>query len=241
MDLQSLLQSLSYGKLRHHYAGMGGEGNIAPEEVDRIVGFAGKALTRIHTQFSAKRHYVKLQTSTGRQVYKISPIYAVSNTDPSNTAPRYILDSSGDPMPDRLIKIREVDQLTYPGNTYFERTRLWLNDESQLSVKTVSYDTIRFAEPIDGAIYELELQLDHTKLVLPADLDQEIIIPAFLEDALEAYIASEVYSAMGTEASIAKSQLLMAEFNQAMAMVHVDDLMQQTFTDENRPRDPGWV
>src|SRR5690606_8184629 len=92
------------------------------------------------------------------------------------------------------------------------RRNLLINDmlaPDDRVVKTVTFDTLRFAAGVgnEGDEYEVEVQLAHPKLSVPVDLTQEIEIAPILEQGLKSLIASYHFAGMGGEEALAKAAL----------------------------------
>lgn len=242
MNVGDLLRGLSYGELRHLFVGMSGAGTIADGEKDRLVFLADQALKQIYSRVAHNLHYVTLQTSATRKVYPIRPIHRVSDQSLTNTADRFILDSASDPFTGQLLKIRSVRVMYDPTEPDADPTNLLLNDTASGHVRTVSYDTLRIESPIEGALFELELQMAHVPLTLPADLTQTIEIIPLLEEALFAKVAHSVFAGMGGEESLVKAQNLNNRYEALLANVVMEDLAQQSSSHEDsRLMINGWI
>ena len=242
MRVSALLASLSYGELRHLYAGGDGSGSLSTSETDRVIHLANRALTEIYTRLAYKRTYVKFQTVLGKTTYAIRKIHALSDTDPSNLAMRFILDSADEPFSGEIVKIRSVRQMNDPADVSFEPVFRSLNDEMPGSIKTLTFDTLLIPDTAPYTIFEAELQMNHPRLSLPADPDQEIELAPFLEGALAAKISEGVFRSMSGEEGPAMAQQQKLLFEEAMLQVQADDLTQQTTTDDFRKSEFfGWV
>lgn len=242
MNVSELLTGLSLGNLRHLYSGLGGSGTIAEDDRSRIVFFANQALSLIYSRFSHNLTYVILTLSGDRQIYPIRPQNAVSNTDPENTEPRYLLDDPDEPFLGGLVKIRSVKLLQDPNNLDATEANLLLNNTALTGVVTTpSFDKLRFKAPVSGAQYELELQLKHQSLTLPAELTEEIILHPALDEALYAKVAAQVFATMTGEVNAAHAIRLENRFEELMGTITFEDLLQQTSTHEDdRLHENGW-
>lgn len=241
MNVADLFSGLSYGEARHLFLGLDGTGEVSDTDKDRIVFFANQALKRIYSRVSHKLHYVMLQLVEGRQLYQIRPIHALSNTDPENTLDRFLIDSTSEPFTGELVKIRAVRLMVDPSNLEAEPVNLLLNTTGRPVVSTTSFDTLRFEEPVADAVYQLELQMAHPKLTIPADPDQEIHLMPILEEALLLKVAASIYGAMNSVDGRTKAQELKNEFEAVMAEVMFEDLAQQSSShDDDKMARNGW-
>lgn len=226
MNVGDLFQELSSGELRNLYMGAEGVGELKEADKARVVVFANRALSRLFTKFVARRLFVDLVQIADRKVYAIRVEHAQSDTSISNTAPRYLIDTSDDPFTDRLIKVIAVrpeptDDVPCPENVL-------INDSALGVLKLLSYDKLSFAEPVLGASFELELQMDHPKLSVPPMETERLEIPPALVEALQVKIAADVYGSMNGVENTNKSAMLDAKFEALVRSVEEQDLLQST-------------
>lgn len=243
MNVAELFQGLSFGHLRHLYAGLGGSGSVKLDDQDRLVFFANQTLKQIYSRFAHNLYYVNLELIAGRQSYPIRPAYALSDATPGNTNPRYIKDSSDDPFTGGLIKIRAVELISDPTNHEAKTGNLLLNDGvEQAVVRTTSFDTLYFRNPVGGARYRLELQMAHPALSIPAVPSQEIYIAPVLEEALLSKVSASVFATMNGEENAMRAQQLDAAFENVAQLITLEDLLQQSSSAETTQlHDNGWI
>lgn len=234
MHVGQLLQELSSGELRNLNMSNGGTGAITEADKDRLVVFANRALSRIFTRFVARRMFVPLVQRASTKTYAIQVEHAVSDTTVGNTADRYLQDTADMPFTDRLIKIIAVRPA--PTEDVPEPANLLINDANAYAsdaVRMTAYDELRFELPVEGAVYELELQMDHPRLSIPPNENQRINVPPMLMEALQVKIAADVYSSMNGEANIAKARELDAKFEGLVQLVDNLDILQNSTTFSN--------
>lgn len=238
MNVADLMQGLSYGELRHLFAGMDGAGSIEEMDRNRIVFYANQALQHISSRFSYKRSYVKLGLVEGRRTYPMRKAFAKSVLG----AGAWLDDTIDEPLISDVVKVLSVTQLTKPGDASFQPLSLFLNDRAATGVRLKAFDTLFFPEAQTGALYEIELQVSHEKLSIPVDEDQEIYLPPGMEEALLVKTAAGCIGSMGGEPNSVSAARLDARFEQLCAMVIMEDLNAETSTDEQLKRlDLGFV
>lgn len=233
MNVGELFQRLSFGELANLSIGTDGSGFIAETQHGRVVSYANSALTALHSRFIHKINYATVQLSAGIQRYQLAPLYAVSNTTPNNTKPRYIIDTAEEPFPDDVVRIIQATGTTISAET---------GDVVEILTRMVSHDTLFVTDPVEGALLTVEYQANHPRLSIPVDLTEGISLAPLLEEALEARIAAYVYSAMDGEAQMAKSQTLLNRFESICALVKLESLLQEGApADHDRLPKGGWV
>lgn len=241
MNVGDFLQDLSLGELRNLYVSLDGVGTIADADRDRMVYFANRALTRIYSRFPSRRQFITLKQFDGQTTYPIRKLYTVTDATIGNVANRFIIDSAGEPFAGDLIKIVSVRYM--PSDTESDEENLLINGGgARASVKTLTYDTLYFETPIADQTFLLELQLNHPRLTLPADLEEEIIIAPVLVEALALKVAADVYSSMNGADNVGKASVLEAQYEQLAQLIVDQDLLQNSSSDDHtRMSEGGWL
>lgn len=241
MNVGDLFQDLSSGELRNLYMGSEGTGIIKIADRDRVIYFANRTLTRLFSRFVCQKFFLELVQIGGRKIYPIQLKYAVSDATVGNTNPRFLIDSLEAPYPDRLVKIIAVK--TIPLDEISEPENITLNDTTSTSaVRLLSFDTLQFDKPVAGQRLMLELQMEHPKLLTPADENQRIEVPPMLVEALHLKIAAGIYGSMNGQENVGKSSLLDAQFEGLVQLIEDQDLLQTTTSDDhNRLGKGGWL
>lgn len=228
MLLSEFFANLSYGELSNLSIGSEGSGQIAPTDQPKIINYTNQALTRLYTRFSHKTDYVTLQLQEGMQRYALTPLHAVSNTDPANTEVRYLLDTAEEPFQDDFLKVVSIIQKAE--SSLEEDEELTLNDlGNPKSIRTLAYNKILvpFLDP--GKLLELEYLVRHPKLVSTISADQQYIeLSPVLYEALEYAVAARIMKNMGGEDAITRSQILYSEYEQICVSAETKDLLQNT-------------
>lgn len=233
MNVEEFFQILSYGELNNLSIGEQTAGEIIEADQPKILSHMNKGLAALYSRFTHKTDYVQCQLSADRKRYQIHPKHNVSDTEVANTATRFILDSVEEPFLGDVVKILSAvcqDDLT---TAFIDETReVRINDRGDaLGIEMLSFDTIYVATPVEGAVLTLRYQAKHVPLDLTVDLTAEVILAPILFEALEAFVASRVYSSMNGEENVGKGMALNARYEQICSIVTANDLLQQSGTD----------
>ena len=232
MNVEELFQRLSFGELANLSIGSDGTGEIPLDKQPRIIHFANNALNALYTRFVHRLNYVTVEMQEGIQRYELTAIHAVTNTTPSNTAPRYIIDTVEEPFLNDVVRIVTADWLSptveVPGSGLVP-----LGDYNgemvppDTTIRLVSYNTLFVKNPVAGELIEVQYQARHVKLAIPAVLTEEILLAPSLEEALEKHIAAAVYSSMDGENQMVKARTLREEFEMACQTAKLESLLQE--------------
>lgn len=246
MLLGEFFTQLSYGEL----SGLGiiaDEGDtISLVDRPRVVGHTNSALGVLSQEIPYNLDYVKFAASADRSVYIIDNLYALSNTDPGNTAPRYIQDTAEEPFDATVIKIREITRLDIADTTDIDETLITSINKrettSGIGAHVSGTNKIRLPNPMDGDIYKVEYQARASRLNVVPNLNEVIDITPALETVLELSVAARVFGTIGNELATMRSRELWQRYGAAMELLKSDDTMSQTETDGfDRLRDKGFV
>ena len=230
MNVHDLFARLSHGHLSNLVWGADGTGTIQEEFQDRTVSFINEALTKIHSRFLQRLDLVQIEMQEGIQRYRLSPVYAVSNTTPNQTAPSYILDTTEEPFLGGVIRILSIQDTEVGENI------------TPVSARALAHNTVFVKEPRPGGILQVEYQADHPRLSIPVDPEEEISLAPVLEGALEAWVAHKVFSTLGGENHLVKARELLTAYEEACQMVKVEGLLNESLlTETPRRRDRGFI
>lgn len=241
MKISQLFSQLSYGELSNLTIGDDGSGNIAEQHYPKLIYHAQQALTNLYSRFANRKAYIVVQQDELVQKYRIHPLYAVTDTTPNNTAPRHIIDTEQSPFTTPIIKILSIRKILE--DSTLAEVDLLINDDTRVgAVKTLAYDEIYIREPIQDEMLLVEVQLNHSVITLPVDLDYEISLAPVLEEALVLKVAARVFGSMNGQDNMIKAQSLNASYENVLQMVQFEDLLQNTSTeDHSRFVIGGWV
>jgi len=234
MTLEEFYAKLSFEHLSSVAAGSSGAGEIHPDHQNKVLGFTNSGLIQLYSRFAHKKSYVTLVLDEAIKTYYLSTDYAVSNTDITNTNPRYLADTANDPFKDDLIKILGV--IKEPMTDDETQVEIPINDNGDsASVKTLEYNTLYVKEPEQGRNLSVEYQAYHPKLVTDCNdvLAQKIYLSPILSEPLELYVASRVLIGMGGEAHVNRGMALQQLYENLCMRVEAKDTMQVTETDNH--------
>lgn len=215
MDLQTLHANLSFGELSNLSIGEDGVGTIRAADHNKILLFVNQGLDKIYRRFRLLEKELTIEAQDEQYTYYLRREFAQTETQ-TIVPVKYIRDTVADPFIEDVVKILNVyDELA---------VEIPLNDnEAEVSFFTPSFDSIQIPEPVTGNAYHILYQATHPVLV-PNDLTQEIILPEYLERALQAYVAYRVLAPMNGEEHRARALELNAEFMAEMGEVEDQDL-----------------
>ena len=233
MNVGDLLQRLSYGELINLALGQDGSGTVVNRDQNRVISYANSALVELYSRFKHKTDFVDVMLLTGVKRYLLTSTNSVSYALSNPGGLVYVIDTEIEPFQDDVVRILEItSQATDPV----------VAAEILQSIRVLSNDTLYVKEPTNGALVTVEYQAKHKKLSIPPVLTETITLIPLLETALELRIAASVYSTMNGEANVAKSQLLMAQFETILSQVKIEDLVRETEDlDTERLVLNGWV
>lgn len=243
MQVQDMFARLSYRELSSLSIGDEGAGTIPADKQATVVSQINVALTALYTRFPQRRAFLTIQTMPGVQEYSLRPEFAVSDTDPANENPRYIIDTASRPFQGDLIKILSVDRLDDETTTEDESYTFGINQRnSEYGVKILSHDTLRFREPVTGDRFEIEYQANHPKLTIPVDPTESITIMPALEEALQVRVAAGIFQSMTGELHQATGKNHMNHYERLCQMAQNEDMAQEGSSDDfDRLRYKGFV
>lgn len=232
MNVGDLFQNLSFGELSNLSIGMEGAGTISAEGRPKIVGFANKALTQLHSRFTQRIDEVLVEMQEGVQRYVLASRFAVSHTTPPQVG-AYILDSVEEPFQDNVIRILSIEDTNPPQDN---------PDVLPIEARAMAHSTVFVREPRAGGVLRVEYQANHPRLSIPVDETKVISLAPVLEEALELLVAAKVYSSMNGEGHLAKSRELLAAYEGICQTVDLESLLAEgAVTGWHRTRDRGFV
>ncbi len=240
MNVGEFFTLLSYGELSNLIIGGEGSGEIPAEHHSRILTLTQHALKGLYSRFAHKIDYVTLRQVEGLHRYDIRKTHAVTDATVGNTSERYLIDSALEPFPGEVVKIVSVRPIH---EEYGLQKDLLINDVSDESeLKALSYDQLYFVNPEAGKEFLLEVQLNHPKLTIPANRDEDILLAPVLESALSYKVASRIYSSMNGAENISKAAILDAQYEGVCNLVTLEDLLQVGSTNQgDRFQMGGWI
>lgn len=231
MNLPDLYKRLALGELSN--LAMSEDGNILEDEREKIVLHANEGLKRLYTRFQLKEETLFLEQKGFLTNYYLSSKYAQSNYDVGAGHSFYINDL-GKPFLDDVLRVLEVrDGLGR--KVPLNEPHMWR------SVFTPQPTVLQIPHPVEGCVLAVNYQAAHPKLDVE-DETAEIILPEFLSEALNAYIAHKVFDHMNTQESAVKAAIHMKAFDTICVEVIEQDLVTRGATTSGyRFEQNGWT
>lgn len=210
MNLNTLFEQLAFGELSQHRIGK--EGVINPADYPTLISHINHGLTALHARLPLQYKEVVLKQFKQITEYKLDTKFSVSENNP-DVENKYILDTEERPFLDDVIRIQSAyDSIG---------CNVPLNDEySTSSWFTPNPDTIQIPFPVDGNLGVIMYRANHPKISLDTTDPSSVTIdiPAVLEGALAAHVASRAYVALGNvtsgQLSSYYAQVYQSEINQ---------------------------
>lgn len=218
MKVSELFRRLSIGELSNLAIGTDGAGEIVEAKKPAVILHANNALERMFTRLVLREERMKIRTYLGRDTYPLRTEFAVSG----GAVGAFILDSTLAPFPGDLVKVLQIRNE--------KEAEVPLNEEGNTwSFWTPNPDTLILPREYDEQIFSIVYQAKHLDLV-DNDEDQEIMLPEFLEPALTAYIASEIYGIMNTKEAVMTAAGHRNRFEELMKEAEFSDVFSTSKT-----------
>lgn len=233
MKLNELFRRLSFGELSNLSIADGGEGTLVQSKHPRIIQYTNESLLRLYSRFVLKENDLIIEQVGHITNYHLRREFAESiagnDGNPELMSVAYIKDLPCEPFDNDVIRIMEV----------FDSfgCLLPLNDpDHPESLFTPQLDTLQVPRPKHGVALGIRYQARHPiirdKIIRENEdlLEQEAEVPFFLEGALQALIASKVYSHMNGQENNVKSQEFLATYEMICQEIEAKDLASQTIS-----------
>lgn len=203
MKLNDLLVQLAQGELSN--LSMAASGEIKTDSHAKVILAINSALRDIFSRVPLAQKEVIIQTLDWKSVYHLRVEHSKLNPTPGYL--KYILDMPNDRFTGDVVKVLGVtNEVGDP---------LPINDAEQwASVFFPAFDTVQFNHPGAGQVFSVQYQALHDVLKTSGDgyLDQEIRIPAVLEDMVKIRTAYNIIAPMGGQDQTIKAQALDAMY-----------------------------
>lgn len=248
MKLSEIFKQLSYGELSQLQLGGSGTGVIADGDYDRLVGCINLGLTALHTRFPLKRKQLLLQVVPGQEVYYLKPDFAVSNTD-SEEPVKYLLDSTGDPFLDDILKVEALFTaegyelvLNSRGNEYsaFTPAHGVLTLPAAVYAPTASTESQYLTEEVI-----VDYRANHAYLAAGIGMyladTVEVELPYQYLQPLLYFVASRLHSPMGMVNEVQMGNSFANRYELACQELERHNVGADQLGDTNKFRDRGWV
>lgn len=224
ITLGKLFERLSYAELSNLSISGEGSGTIIPAGIPKIINYINEALVKLYGRFILSTKQLIIEEQEHITNYHLIRKFAETNTENIQDYP-YIKDLPDEPFTEDVIKILEVYDVH--GCLYA------LNDMGNCnSLFTPAPQILQIPNPVTARMITVVYQARHPVILPPVDNNQsqEIDIPFVLEEALQAYIASKVYSNMNGQENILKAQEQLAKYESVCGEVETFDLTNNTIS-----------
>lgn len=190
MLLKDLFQDLALGELQGSPVVETGGFTVADMQVPKVIQAINQALEHFYSIYPLKEAQVIIEMIPEMYHYYVSSEFAMSN---DSAKYKYVMDSKENPYEDDLLKVLEVRTLTGEpvsiDDTY-----------ARLGVKLPEFNCLVPTEELRK--YEkvvVRYKAKHKRIPYDEPIDSRWIvnIPASYSGALQAYIASNIYNALG--------------------------------------------
>lgn len=230
MKTADLLKNLSYGEFSNLSISNDGDGSIRETDIPKILMHVNSGLVALFSRFILLEKELTLNTMDEVAVYFLREEFAMQSTKPAPY--KYIDDTFREPFTEDLVKVLDVYD-----DAGCEVPLNRINDCR--SIFTTQHDSIQVNNPSDYKTLFLVYQARHPVLT---DTEQEIEIPYFLEEALQAYVAGRFYSNMNGQEHLMKSQEQMARY-ESICVEALNNGLVQTQRDnlDTKMQMRGWV
>jgi hypothetical protein len=234
--ISSLFRKLSYGELSNLAISNSGSGTILEAKYPQLIDYANEALTMLYSRFLLHEKELIIEQVAEETRYNLTSKYAVFGGAGSGAEHHYIIDQTEAHFTDDLIRVLEV---------WGTNGKFILNDANyEYSLFTPKPLLLQVPYPIDGEPMSVIYQARHPVLVDTGEgvLTQDVVLPYYLENAFQKMIASEVFSHLGGQENIMKSQEYLAAYEKDLGLVEDRDLANQTtHTSHNKLEQRGFV
>lgn len=238
MQLSDAFEKLSFGPLSDLSIGGNGSGTIPEAKQPQVINRINGALLALYTRFPLQLRTIRIETSSLLHLYPLRRQFA--ETSDSLEPIKFIKDSTAQPFLEDVAKVI--------GIANHDNKAMGLNNSNDPeSWHLIAYDTLSFDYPKDLAQFFVHYRARHALIDLKEANPEntEIRIPPELESAFMHHVAGNIFSGMGMEGSLAKSQGHLSAYENECSFL--DD--QNTFDQWSMPsgltydtfRAKGWV
>lgn len=233
MNVTELFQRLSYGELSNLAIGGEGSGTIPDASKPKLISYLNTALLRLYSKFVLKETYLFLQSYENITHYNLSKKHAQTSAAVTGIV-RYILDTTERPFMDDVIKVTSVHREN--------GCELALNDvNAEYSLFTPQPLVLQIPKPIATDMITVLYQARHVPIG-STDLTAVIDLPSVLEEALQLFMAHQIFFHMNGQDNGIKAAGYLKNYEMACQQVTDRDLVNSSVsTTENKFRQRGFV
>lgn len=221
MKISELFRQLSLGELSNLSLSNSGSGTILETKHPQLILYTNTALSALHSKFVLKQQELIVELVDEITTYELISKYAQSAADDTVDF-AYINDTPDNPFKDDIIRVLAV---------WGPTGKLPLNDpDHPRSLFTPTPLKLQVPNPISSLPLSLVYQANHPRLLDTGDnlVDQDIILPHYLDNALRKRVAAEVYSHMSGQENTMKGLEFQAAYEADCALITENDLANQS-------------
>ena len=222
MLVSDFLERLGLGELsQHRYSDAAG---VKAEHVTAVLAQLNTAMLTLYGEFPLREKEILIRELDHRTDYPIltkhADTYAVTGEEVS--VDRFIADSVANPFTGDVLRFEAMYDAV--------GTPLPMNDEhASDSINTVAWDTLQIPYPVEGRISALIYRARPGKVDPAGVLD----VPAVLEEALAAAVASRCYVSLGNAASAGLATYYDQRYQEQVARAKRENLLNVSESDSN--------
>lgn len=238
MQLSDAFEKLSFGPLSDLSVGGNGSGTIPEGKQPQVINRINGALSALYTRFPLQMRTIILETNSLLLLYPLRREFA--QTSDSTEPVKFIKDTVSQPFLGDVAKVISVSN--------GDNEILGLNNSNDPeSWHLVSYDTLAYDFPKDTKQFFVNYRARHALIDLKETSPEtvEIRIPPELESAFLHHIAGNIFSGMGMEGALAKSQGHLSAYENECSFLDDQNIFDQWATPNGMTRDTfrakGWV
>lgn len=191
MKLSDFLQDIALNELQGSSVVELTGFHINKEQLPKVIQAINQSLEYFFSIFPLKQSQAIIKLQDGISRYYLDSDYAMSNFD--SNYPKYIMDTAHEPFSDDVLLIQQVST----ENGY----NLVMNDTfNPASVQIPEYNCVLIPDSIRHHKHlVVTYRAKHPRIPLDSTYDSKLTIniPASLNGALQAYVASTVYNSLG--------------------------------------------
>lgn len=234
--IEELFCRLAYGPLKHtSNVDEAVPGEIVEDQQSAITQFANECLTRLHSRFILRENTVIVEMQEGRTNYPLLKKYAVQSYDPAEVQDPFIMDLSGEPFDEDVIKILSVWDSDGHRRPLNDADKAW-------SVFTPRPTVLQNTRPRRNEALSLVYQAKHPKIDCGEGGNGVIELPETLDAALDAYIAYKAFSVISSQEGSVKAAEMLQKYEDVCNEVIEHDLVNSSRTNTgNKFHDRGFV
>ncbi len=232
MKLSELFDQLVYGELANTVIGKQG---ISVNNYPSMITHINLGLYELYKRFNLKKDSVIVQQFAAIKEYSLNSKYSLSNTD-SLEAIRYIVDNTGKPFTDNILKIETIvntlDDVPFALNQF--------NDPD--SINLINLTSFTVPKPVDELLIKVVYRANHQRILVETldPLNQEIELPITHLEALLYYIASRYHGSLPSVDGVNEGNNYVGKFERSCLKISELGLVNKEEDTNYRIHSNGW-